>query len=301
LTLQLQCPNILIKVIRSSTLRKHLSKISSKVSINIIVEREIIKNKTKPDKYFLLTTSEHNNVVSSWCDTTEHLLFQLRFLKINYSYTDIENAIQTAFNILNFPRKIGPDKFLSGKLLSKIQNSYIFILTDGGKLSSPSMVFSTTDRISLSYSEKNDLYFEPFRWDQYLIILILGEGEPKATTVLKKYTSIINGETTNVYNYEMLIEKIDQYVFSKCFGNRATIYLDKPGSKKLMLNLNVDFKNYVLSKPIICMDKDDFEKVEHRERWPLPDDFDKFLINKNTKSLPKKKSYSFIYNKLRRN
>jgi hypothetical protein len=88
----------------------------------------------------------------------------------------------------------------------------------------------------------------------------------------------------------MLMEKIDQYVFSKCVGNKAAIFLDIHGSKKLMLNLNVDFKNFILSKPIICMDKDDFEKVEHRERWPLPDDLDKLLINKNTKSLPKKRA-----------
>jgi hypothetical protein len=73
-----------------------------KSSINIIIEREIIKNKTKPEKYF---SSEKNNVVSSWCDTTENLLFQLKFLKKYFSYTDIENVIQTAFNILNFPRK----------------------------------------------------------------------------------------------------------------------------------------------------------------------------------------------------
>jgi hypothetical protein len=214
----------LIKVIHSSTLQKHLSKISSKVSINIIVEREIIKNKTKPDKYFLITTSEHNNVVSSWCDTTEHLLFQLKFLKLNYSYTDIENAVQTAFNILNFPRKIGPDKFLSGKLLSKIQNSFIFILTDGGKLSSPSKVFSNTDRISLSYSEKNDLYFEPFRWDQYLNILILGEGEPKATTVLKKYTSIINGKLLMCIIMKCLWRRLINMYFPNALGIKQLFF-----------------------------------------------------------------------------
>jgi hypothetical protein len=131
---------------------------------------------------------------------------------------------------------------------------------------------------------------EPFRWDHYLVTLILGEGEAKGMAMLNKYSNIINGETIKLNNYEMLMEKLDEFVFTKFAGNRAAIALDIPGNKKLMLNLSIEFKNFVNTKPIICMDKDDFEKIEPREKWPLPDDFEKFLINKNTKSLSKKRA-----------
>jgi hypothetical protein len=60
--------------------------------------------------------------------------------------------------------------------------------------------------------------------------------------MLKKYTNTINGETTNLHNFEMLTEKMNHYVLTKCVGNRAAIVLDIPGSEKLMLNLNVEVR-----------------------------------------------------------
>jgi len=39
-------------------------------------------NKDANDKYFLLTTSSQNFLFSSWADTTDHFLFQLKSLRI---------------------------------------------------------------------------------------------------------------------------------------------------------------------------------------------------------------------------
>ena len=102
---------------------------AAKIAVEFFIKsRELIKNKSKADKYFLITTgttstselsvsnltnssvspaSVVSNVVSSWSDSVEHLLFQLKILKTDYSFTNIETAIQTSLNLINSLKKMG--------------------------------------------------------------------------------------------------------------------------------------------------------------------------------------------------
>jgi hypothetical protein len=333
-----------------------------------IKSRELIKNKIKPDKYFLLTTGESNssnlaqaqapsvsNVVSSWADSVEHLLFQLKILKTDYSFTNIETAIQTALNLINSLRKIGTDKHVHGRLPSKINNSFIMLFTDGGKLNNFKRVFTKSSKVGLNLSgmdlmnssNKNhnlphdtsssvnfsDLYYEPFKWDQSLFSFVMNSNaDQEGLTMLRKYSTLIGGSLENVENFDELIAKMDIYSMRKFILNKVNINLEinnsvvnllqqndmklsgisnvnkNPSSdgikfslsnkstvsgtySKSTVCLNVDYKYFkptgsmIISSSDLIFDRN--ETVSYKEKWPLPDDF---LVNKNMKNFPRRKS-----------
>jgi hypothetical protein len=338
-----------------------------------IKSRELIKNKIKPDKYFLLTTGENNssnlansqasspfspsmcNVVSSWADSVDHLLFQLKILKTEFSFTNIEIAIQTGLNLINSLRKIGTDKHVHGRLPSKISNSFIMLFTDGGKLNNFKRVLTKSCKVGLSLSSmdliyssnKNqnlspdpssavnfsDLYHEPFKWDQSFFSFVLNSNaDQDGMAMLKKYSSLIGGSVEKLENFDELIAKMDFYSMRKFIFNKVNINLEINNSvvnllqqndikisgqsnanknqmadgikfsisnkssmsgtfSKSTVCLNVDYKYFkptgslIISSSDLIFDRN--ETLNYKEKWPLPDDF---LINKNMKNFPRRKS-----------
>ena len=105
-----------------------------------VLDREINNyrlNRTKSDKYFLVTLNKTiEDLAFDWSTNTEHFLYQLNALKLSYDFTNIDYAIKKGFQIINYIKKIGYERHVYGRLFSKIQNSYIILITDGGNLSS---------------------------------------------------------------------------------------------------------------------------------------------------------------------
>ena len=146
-----------------------------------IFEREINNyqlKRPKFDKYFLLTLSkilDENFFLKSWSSITDQFLFQLNALKISYDITNIDTAIQNGFKLLNFIKKIGYEKHIYGRLFSKIQNSVIILITDGGYMSENEKYFNMNlNQSSLLLKDNNEyiinkypnIYKELYRWDQ---------------------------------------------------------------------------------------------------------------------------------------
>jgi hypothetical protein len=203
-------------------------------------------------------------------------------MKIEYSFTNIENSLLMAFNILNHPRRIGSDKHIYGRLLSKVQNSNIILFTDGGRLSSESKVYSSNERINLN---SNELYNETaFRWDHLFYTFSLGFND-SGYPMLAKLTNIINGEIIKCESFDEMMESVENYCY-KFNLNRANLGLII-GNKKHMVSIVIDSKCFVNWKRVIPADDSGY-----RERWPLPDEN---TYNINSKSLSKRKAHP-IYN-----
>ena len=147
------------------------------------------KNNLNSDKYMLLTLHDDisQSAVWNWSTSTEHFIYQLKALKQSYDYTDIDNAIKNSFNFLNFIRKIGFEQHVKGRLFSCVQNSFIIVITDGGKVCSSkkvpkaSMALLDTD-INIKSQNQNGLiiprlFNELYRWDQSIYAIILSENK----------------------------------------------------------------------------------------------------------------------------
>ena len=185
----------------------------------------------KIDRYFLMTLNEKldKSLISNWVSCPEHLLTQLNALKITYDFTNIDNAIKNAFNLINCTRIIGAEKHIYGRLFSKIQNSYIIILTDGGQFSNSNKIFNneynsinlinTNDIILENINNNNNnntnneesfpkIYNELYRWDQTIYSIILTDNENiqniKSYDILSKYSKLVGGKVYTVKNNESL-------------------------------------------------------------------------------------------------
>jgi hypothetical protein len=283
-----------------------------------------LKNKIKPDKYFLLHTKDENNIISSWAEPVEHLLFQLKTLKCNFSFTNIENSIQIGLNMLNYFKKIGNEKHVHGKLPSKIQNSFIILFTDSCRFSNIKKVYSkNATKISLLPCSKDDLIIEPFRWDQMLLTFILGDSN-ESSDLFRKYTNSIGGKTIYSKDLNELQTNVEEQAIRHLGLNKINIYFEINNAKvnKLqsielqndpqpricrfshinnfsrgLIALNVDFRMFKANQilPNIKDIENQFifdrnENINFMEKWPLPDS--ELLMTKSTKTLPKKKAHS---------
>ena len=252
-----------------------------------------IKNQKsdKIDRYFLMTLNEKldESLISNWVSCPEHLLAQLNALKITYDFTNIDNAIKNAFNLINCTRIIGTEKHIYGRLFSKIQNSYIIILTDGGQFSNSSKLFNNeynsinlinTNDITFENTNNNNneesfpkIYNELYRWDQTIYSIILTDNENKnikSYEILSKYSKLVGGKVYTVKNNEalnMIMSELNEKVLNT---NRVNIQfiINKSRKKKLITQIENIYEN-------------------NNEKWPFPDEV---IINKSMKKLPAKKS-----------
>ena len=259
-----------------------------------------IKNQKsdKINRYFLMTLNEKldKSLISNWVSCPEHLLAQLNALKITYDFTNIDNAIKNAFSLINYTRIIGAEKHIYGRLFSKIQNSYIIILTDGGQFSNSNKIFNNeynsinlinTNDITLENTNNNNnnnntnndesfpkIYNELYRWDQTIYSIILTDIENiqniKSFDILSKYSKLVGGKVYTVKNNEslnMIISELNEKIFNTNKVNIQFI-LNKSKKKKLITQIENIYENY-------------------NEKWPFPDEL---IINKSMKKLPVKKS-----------
>ena len=153
--------------------------------------------RTKYDKYFLLTSSDivdEKFCLNSWaCSSNiEQILFQLNTIKISYDIISIETVIQNSFKLLNFVKKIGPEKHVYGRLFNKIQNSIIILITDGGYITNNENYnlssISLKDNNPYIVNDKNNIFpnifKDLFRWDQRFFALVLTNKNDENTGAL---------------------------------------------------------------------------------------------------------------------
>ena len=251
-----------------------------------VLDREINNyrlNRTKSDKYFLVTLNKTiEDLAFDWSTNTEHFLYQLNALKLSYDFTNIDYAIKKGFQIINYIKKIGYERHVYGRLFSKIQNSYIILITDGGNLSSNEKLLTLNNCNSsiLSLKDQNKfilenypiIYKELFRWDQslYAIILTDKNNDFESFKVLDKICKNVGGKIITVENPILLNDKLFD-LSNKYFQNNR-VYINFL-INKIKKKYSITFLEY----------NGNIDKMN--EKWPFPDEL---IINKDTTILPTK-------------
>ena len=251
------------------------------------------KNNLNSDKYMLLTLHDDisQSAVWNWSTSTEHFIYQLKALKQSYDYTDIDNAIKNSFNFLNFIRKIGFEQHVKGRLFSCVQNSFIIVITDGGKVCSSkkvpkaSMALLDTD-INIKSQNQNGLiiprlFNELYRWDQSIYAIILSENKKVPSyKYLKNYTNITGGQIYTAGNWENLNKVICEMFEKEFLHKRVCLSF----SNKYFTYKSKDKKN---NKIISVIEP---TVIDIKDKWPFPDEL---LITKDIRNLPIKKAHPF--------
>ena len=251
-----------------------------------VLEREINNyqlKRPKFDKYFLLTFSKNLDekfFIQSWSTNTDQFLFQLNALKISYDIGSIENAIQNSFKLLNFIKKIGYEKHVYGHLFSKIQNSVIILITDGGYISENMKNFNSNyNQSSLSLKDNNqyiinkypNIFKELYRLDQRFFALVLTNKteEFPSFKILDKICKNLGGKIITLENGNLLNDKLAE--LSRSFQNTG-----------VLINFNI---NKSRKKNMIIFLEYNGKIEEMNEKWLFPDEL---IINKDNKFLPAK-------------
>ena len=251
-----------------------------------ICEREMNNyqlKRQKFDKYFLLTFSkilDEKFFIQSWSTNTDQFLFQLNALKISYDITNVETAIQNSFKLLNFIKKIGYEKHVYGRLFSKIQNSIIILITDGGYISENVKNLNLNNNPSSSLLKDNNQYIlnkypnifkELYRWDQrfYALVLTNKTEEFPSFKILDKICKNTGGKIITLENGNSLNDKLIE--LNRSIQNNGAL-----------INFNI---NKLRKKNIITFLEYNGKIEEMNEKWLFPDEL---IITKENKFLPVK-------------
>jgi len=260
-----------------------------------VLDREISNfklNRNKSDKYFLVTLNQNieENFLYQWSTTTEHFLCQLNALKNTCDFTNIDFAIKKAFQMINYIKKIGIEKHVYGRLFSKIHNSYIILITDGGHLSSNDKILTINNcnYSTLSLKDQNEfilegfhnIYKELYRWDQSFYAIILTDKTDKNNSfesfkIFDKICKNIGGKIITVDNPNSLNDKLND-LSNKYFQNNRV---------NINFNINKQKKTYIIT---YLEYNGNIDKIN--EKWPFPDEL---IINKEAQELPTKNALPF--------
>ena len=238
--------------------------------------------RTKYDKYFLLTFSDiidENYFFKSWSSITEQFLLQLSALKITYNNINLETVIQNSYKLLNYIKKIGPDKHVYGRLFSKVQNSVIILITDGGYITNNENFnlssISLKDNNQYLVNDKNNkiinIYKDLYCWDQrfFAIVLTNKREEFDSFLVLDKICKYTGSKITTIENANFLSEKLLD--LNKALNNTGALI-------NFILNKQKK-RNYVTFLEYNGRIED------LNEKWLFPDEL---IISNETKILPPK-------------
>ena len=260
-----------------------------------VFDREISNyklNRKKSDKFFLVTLNQNieENFLYQWSTPTEHFLCQLNALKNTCDFTNIDFAIKKAFQMINYIKKIGVEKHIYGRLFSKIHNSYIILITDGGHLSSSDKILTANNcnYSTLSLKDQNEFIFEGYhniykelyRWDQSFYALVLTDKTDKNNSfesfkILDKICRNIGGKIITVDNPNSLNDKLNDLSNKYFQNNRVNINFNLNKQKKTNIITYLEYNGNI-------------DKIN--EKWPFPDEL---IINKEAQELPTKNALPF--------
>ena len=260
-----------------------------------VLDREINNyklNRNKSDKYFLVDLNKNTdeNFKEIWSTTTEHFLFKLNSLQLSYDFTNIIYAIRKSFQMINSIKKIGYEKHIYGRLFSKIQNSFIILITDGGNISSEEKVFSSKCNHSiLELKDLNEniiegypnIYKELYRWDHglYAVVLTDKNNNFESYEILSKICKNVGGGILTVDNPNSLNDKLYELSNKLFQNNRVYINFNINKLKKENCITYLEYNNN---------NNNSIDKMN--EKWPFPDEL---IINKDNQFLPTKTALPF--------
>ena len=238
--------------------------------------------RTKYDKYFLLTFSDiidENYFFKSWSSITEQFLLQLSALKITYNNVNLETVIQNSYKLLNYIKKIGPDKHVYGRLFSKVQNSVIILITDGGYITNNENFnlssITLKDNNQYLVNDKNNkiinIYKDLYCWDQrfFAIVLTNKREEFDSFLVLDKICKYTGSKITPIDNANFLTEKLMD--LNKALNNTGAL-------------INFNFNKQKKKNYVTFLEYNG--KIEDlNEKWLFPDEL---IISNENKILPPK-------------
>ena len=238
--------------------------------------------RTKYDKYFLLTFSDiidENYFFKSWSSITEQFLLQLSALKITYNNVNLETVIQNSYKLLNYIKKIGPDKHVYGRLFSKVQNSVIILITDGGYITNNENFnlssITLKDNNQYLVNDKNNkiinIYKDLYCWDQrfFAIVLTNKREEFDSFLVLDKICKYTGSKITPIENANFLTEKLMD--LNKALNNTGAL-------------INFNFNKQKKKNYVTFLEYNG--KIEDlNEKWLFPDEL---IISNENKILPPK-------------
>ena len=238
--------------------------------------------RTKYDKYFLLTFSDiidENYFFKSWSSITEQFLLQLSALKITYNNVNLETVIQNSYKLLNYIKKIGPDKHVYGRLFSKVQNSVIILITDGGYITNNEnfnlSLITLKDNNQYLVNDKNNkiinIYKDLYCWDQrfFAIVLTNKREEFDSFLVLDKICKYTGSKITPIENANFLTEKLMD--LNKALNNTGAL-------------INFNFNKQKKKNYVTFLEYNG--KIEDlNEKWLFPDEL---IISNENKILPPK-------------
>ena len=192
--------------------------------------------------------------------------------------------------MINYIKKIGIEKHVYGRLFSKIHNSYIILITDGGHLSSNDKILTINNcnYSTLSLKDQNEfilegfhnIYKELYRWDQSFYAIVLTDKTDKNNSfesfkILDKICKNIGGKIITVDNPNSLNDKLND-LSNKYFQNNRV---------NINFNINKQKKTYIIA---YLEYNGNIDKIN--EKWPFPDEL---IINKEAQELPTKNALPF--------
>ena len=236
----------------------------------------------KYDKYFLLTFSDiidENYFFKSWSSNTEQFILQLNALQITYNNINLESVIQNSYKLLNYIKKIGPDKHVYGRLFSKVQNSVIILITDGGYITKNENFnissISLRDNKQYLINDKNNkilnIYKDLYCWDQrfFAFVLTNKREEFDSFMVLDKICKYTGSKITTIENANFLSDKLME--LNKSLNNTGAL-------------INFIFNKQMKRNYVTFLEYNG--KIEDlNEKWLFPDEL---IITNENKFLPPK-------------
>jgi integrator complex subunit 6 len=168
-------------------------------------------NAFRTDRYFLVTCEESlvSSIKAGWKESFNTFLQELKNLNAR-ELTQLGPSLKRTFDLLNqFRLQTGIDNYGQGRNPWFIEPAVIFLITDGGALSSPSGVQDQLV-LPLTLSPGSELTLEPFRWDQRLFTFVL---QPPATSSSSSSSSSSSFNTANASPHNGLVREHFHFPF----------------------------------------------------------------------------------------
>ncbi|CAG0895776.1 unnamed protein product [Darwinula stevensoni] len=180
---------------------------------------------SRGDRYMLLTFDESpGHIKAGWKENLTTFMTELKNLQA-VGMTTMGAALKNTFDLLNINRmQSGIDTFGQGRNPCYLEPSIILCITDGGKLSSASLVYEELLLPSHQMIPGSELCKDPFRWDQRLFSLVLrltgsvpAERDPLSLvpsdhSPIDAMCEATGGRSYAISSQRMLIQCIDSLV-----------------------------------------------------------------------------------------
>jgi signal transduction histidine kinase len=204
---------------------------------NLLQKRDVIKNKTRRNKYLKIMESEIKRLAKLVNDVLDLSRIDLGTLRIRTQKVDIKKLVE---DVKNEMEQIAKNKGL--KLYLKVDSNLPKIITDNEKLKE--ILINLIDN-SIKYTEKGNIKIEVLKTDGYIEFRIIDTGIGIAKKYFKyifdrfyqvesTYTRKVKGTGLGLSICKEFIEKLGGKIWLKSrVGRGTTFYFTLPLKFKL--------------------------------------------------------------------